>query len=306
MPPPASYNGFSLLKGVTTSAAIGTVDQLANIRENLKLRHPMMYNLPGFNKVKGSDKKIALVGGGPSLKNTIHELKDYKTIISCGSVHDYLITNGIIPTYATNCDPSYVSAEYFRKSDTEVMYLIGTNSDKAVFKVLDGKQIAVWHCHSEEQEQELVKIEAEYGRNYQGVGGGCTVGLRSISIALTLGYSNLHFFGFDSCMGDDGVTHHAYDWQTEGEESSIDQVYKIQLGSKEGPNGKNFYVAGYQLAQLENFKQFYTAHYGYFVPTFHGGGALSAYVDLIKSTTEYKEPTDEQSSVNERSELNEQ
>jgi hypothetical protein len=192
-----------------------------------------------------------------------------------------LIENNIIPTYAVNCDPSPISAGYFTKPDTETKYLMASNTDKKTMEALNGHQIIMWHCHSDEVAKKIFELGYD---KYDAIGGGCTVGLRSISLALCMGYSNLHFFGFDSCMSEDGEYHHAYDWADLGEEENlIDKTYKIQLGPSNGPETDKYYhVAGYQLAQLDNFKQFYLSNRQYFIPTFHGGGALSDYFDLIK------------------------
>lgn len=292
-PPPGS---LTRVKGIQTNAATSTSVMYENVIENMKLKLPMFEKIPEFNKVKGKDKKIALIGGGPSLKNKeiLDELRTFKTTIACGSVHDYLITNGIIPTYAANCDPSHICADYYTKSDTEVKYLIGSNADKKVIEALKDKQVILWHCHSEELQERMIKLcQEEYKVDYQAVGGGCTVGLRSISLAMCMGYSNIHFFGFDSCMSADGTNHHAYDWANpEEEKSSIEKIHRIQIGPEAGPEtDKYYFVAGYQLAQMENFKDFYCAHHQFFVPTFHGGGALSDYFDLIKRVSTQKTET---------------
>lgn len=291
MPPP---NSITRLKGISTNAATSTDVMFENTLYNMKLGLPMFEKQPEFNKVKGRDKKIALIGGGPSLKEPeiLEELKTFKTTIACGSVHDYLISKNIIPTYAANCDPSPICANYYTKPDTEVKYLIASNADKKVIQALKDKQIILWHCHSEDLQEKMIKLSQEtYKTDYQAVGGGCTVGLRSISLAMCMGYSNLHFFGFDSCMSADGTNHHAYDWANPEEESClIEKIHRIQIGPEEGPEDNKYYhVAGYQLAQLENFKDFYTRHREYFTCTFHGEGALPDYYKLIKKL-ETQEP----------------
>jgi len=287
MPPP-TIGKYSRIKGVATSAAIASGDQLVNVRINMGKDYPRFEKLPEFNKLKGNTKKIALVGGGPSLKNNLEELKTFKTIISCGSVHDYLMSVGIVPTYAANCDPDKISSYYFTKPDSEIKYLISSNSHPSVFETLKDYQVVMWHCHSDEQKEELIKLETEKGNTYNGVGGGCTVGLRSICLALSMGYSNIHFFGFDSCVADEeGKEHHAYGYASDEEEKIMDKkIHKIRLGHAEGPSSKEYYVVGYQLAQLENFKDFYCAHRMYFKPTFHGGGALDAFHKMIESDLE--------------------
>lgn len=282
--PPPIMNAYSRVQGVQTNAAIASGDQLVNVRINMKGIYSRIEELPEYMKLKGRNKSIALIGGGPSLKDNLDELRTFRTTISCGSVHDYLISQNIIPTYAANCDPDKISSDYFTKPDSEVKYLISSNSHPAVFEKLKEYQIVMWHCHSAEQSEELIKLEAEKGRTYQGIGGGCTVGLRSICLALNMGYSNIHLFGFDSCMGDaEGKAHHSYEYASDEEEAIMDKrIHKIRLGPKNGPSSREYYVVGYQLAQLENFKDFYSKHRMYFRPTFHGDGALSEFYNMIE------------------------
>lgn len=262
------------LAQVDTLSATSSEDQLININKNLRLGLPMLNNLPQFGKIK--NKPIALVGGGPSLKNHLDDVRKFKTIIACGSVNDYLMSNGIIPTYAANCDPDPVCAKYFTKTDSETIYLFAASSAPELIKAVEGKPLVLWHCHSEEQHPGVLKIQEELGiKDYYGVGGGCTVGLRSICIAMALGYVEMHFFGFDSCMAaDDENVHHAYEFATEEENNLIEKIYRIQLGDDEGPSGKTYYVAGYQLAQGENFKNFFCNYSDHFKPVFHGEGLL--------------------------------
>jgi len=272
------HSTFVRLKDIETTAAIESKDQLENVLTNLERNIPRLEDMTEYGKPKGA-KRIALVGGGPSLKDNLSELSSFRTIISCGSVHDYLISNGIIPTYATNCDPDRLCKNYFKKPDTEVKYLLSSNCHPELFEQLEGHQLSMWHCHSEEQVDTIKKIEFSKNRSYNGIGGGCTVGLRSISIAISFGYSNIHFFGFDSCMGDAyGAVHHAYNWAAD--EHNEEKIYKIKLGKEVGGE-KNYYVAGYQLAQLEQFKHFYCAHRMYFNPVFHGEGAMADYYAMI-------------------------
>jgi predicted metal-binding protein len=231
------------------------------------------------------------VGGGPSLKTQLEQLRNFRTIIACGSVHDYLIDNDIIPTYAANCDPDSVVAKYYSKPDPEIKYLMASNTSQKVIEALEGQQIISWHCHSPDLQDKVSALEkAKYNRPYQAVCGGCTIGLRSLSIAICLGYSNTHFFGFDSCMGEED-THHAYKWADEEYESKLlPKIHNIQLGSKEGliENGKSYRVSGYQLAQLQHFKDFYLNFSNLFTPIFHGEGALPDFYSFIKSMETYQ------------------
>lgn len=269
--------GYVRLDKVCTSAATAQDVMFNNVRYSITLGFPRLHEMDGFKVVKDRTKKIAIVGGGPSLTSNLDALREFDTIIACGSVHDYLIKNGITPTYATACDPDPIMANYYRNSNISTTYLIATACDKKVFETLKGKNIYLWHCFSDAGAEEFKKIEPDY----QAIGGGCTVGLRSISIALMLGYSNLHFFGFDSSLAENDRTH-AYEYTDESEKAGLGNTYSLRLGM-DGPDKKVFRVAGYQLAQAHHFKLFYEVYHGLFTPTFHGDGLLPDLVEYLKA-----------------------
>jgi hypothetical protein len=122
---------------------------------------------------------------------------------------------------------------------------------------------------------------------YQAVGGGCTVGLRSLSMFLLCGYSNIHLFGFDSCLGVNDE-HHAYGFKTENE--FLGEIYEIKIGitrkGLEGALPETYRCAGYQLAQAYHFKDFYSKYHFLMNLTFHGKSLLKDLVDMIKEESE--------------------
>lgn len=276
------YKGnFVKLLDVETNAATPSSIAYNNLKKNIKLKLPKLEDLPEYRKIKGHNTPIALVGGGPSLKNRLEELRKFKTIIVCGSPHDYLLSNNIIPTYAAICDPDSLSINYYKNPHTEVKYLLSTGVDESIINHLKDYQVVLWHCHSNDYDR--VEIEKLEGRIYHGISGGCTVGLRSINLSLMLGYTNLHMFGFDSCMSDEEC--HAYKVSQE-ERDSFGKLYQIKLrdlvkNDGEGPGDKIYSCLGYQLAQANNFKEFYLNFGKVFTPTFHGEGLLPDLYKLI-------------------------
>lgn len=255
---------FFPLQGVNTTTATAYDDILANVKKNVKRNLPRLHQLPEFHKVKGHNKPIALVGGGPSLKYYLDDIRQYRTIFACGSSHDYLRENNINLAYAGICDPDPLSIKYFQKLDAETKYLIASNCDDKIFEHLKNHQVVMWHCHSDQFKTE----EIEPG--YQAVGGGCTIGLRAICIAMILGYTNIHLFGYDSCLGEDESSH-AYLAEDVGE------IYEIKVGTKDklSENAKIFKCAGYQLAQADQFIDFYKKQREFFTPTIYGDGLIA-------------------------------
>lgn len=275
-------NVFVPLLGVKTNTATAGTEILENVVRNAKKPYRKIHKLPEFMKPKGSNK-IALVGGGPSLKKHIELLKTFDTILVCGSPNDYIMEQGVIPTYVAVCDPDAIMAKYLTKLDKRVTYLVASGCNDEVFRALEGQNVVLWHCHSDEYAKQMQEADPEYF----GVGGGCTVGLRGLSIAIILGYKDIHFFGFDSCVDENSKEdHHAYKFATQDE--NIGEIYEIRVGNLfDGAAGasKVYYCAGYQLAQAEQFKVFYSSYGKTFKPTFHGGGLLEATAKVVEEET---------------------
>lgn len=281
-PPPQ----FNRLERIDIATATSSEDMQINIRKNIARGLRRFHQLPEFKQIKGKDRHIALVGGGPSLKDNLNKLREFDTIIACGSVHDYLIDNNIIPAYSAICDPDAISANYLKKPHKDVKYLVASCVHEKVVEALEGYQIIMWHCHSDTNMPLIIDLEGKAGNGYEyeGVGGGCTVGLRSISLALMMGWNNLDFFGFDSCMGEKGECH-SYDLaDPDLEMLGIGKTYEIKCGYY-GPGQKTYVCAGYQIAQATVFKDFYLAHHQYFNPVFHGKGLLPDVMEEIRKIT---------------------
>lgn len=284
---PNNLSQFSKLGGIEVQTATPSADFIRNVKKRAKLNHKSIKELPGFAVIKGHNVPIALVGGGPSVKTELDNIKDFQAagfpVIACGSSHDYLVKNGIIPEYCTVCDPDPITAEYLKLHNEYTKYLVALSCDDAVFDTLKDRKIYVWNCRSDEAAESL-KDELV---GHVDVLGGCTVGLRSISIAMCFGYTNLHFWGFDSCMGS-GDAHHAYEFETDKEE--VGTVYPVRFGDvtkgQPDPDGKYYMCAGYQLAQAMHFHQFLQMHGAAFTPTFHGEGMLADYYQFLKKKAE--------------------
>lgn len=266
------------LNPVEVSAAYPAAEIQENIKLSLKRPYPRLHFLPEFGKNK-KGKPIALVGGGPSLKYHFDELKEFDTVMVAGSPHDYVVLHGIVPKYTLLLDAhSQVTALYIQKPCVETTYLVATHCPESVFAVLEGYPIAMWHCIMESSKEFLEEVEP----GFQGLGGGCTSGMRAIGMAMVLGYRNLHLFGYDSCLPDTGESH-AYplqDEEVEKEGIASHKIYNIKFGL-EGPESKSYSCLGYQLAQAQNFEQMVVHHHQHFDLTFHGGGLLYDIYDTM-------------------------
>lgn len=240
-----------------------------NIRISIGRPFPRLHALPEFGKHKG-DKPIALAAGGPSIKKHVDELREFDCVMVAGTAHDWVMEQGISPRYAVTVDAHpTVTAMYIKKPNPLTTYLVATQCNETVFKALDGQAIAMWHCLSESNKEFMDALEP----GWQGLGGGCTVGLRAIGMAMVLGYRNIHLFGYDSCIASETETH-AYPLQEPAiENEGLGFISSIRVGIS-GPGEKSYICHGYQIAQAQNFELFLGMHHKLIDLTFHGEGLL--------------------------------
>lgn len=281
---PNDLSKFTKLDGIEVTTATHSDEFVLKVKVNTKRGLPKLHDLPEFQIIKGHNNPIALIGGGPSIKKELENIKAFAAAgfptIACGSSHDWLVSNGVIPTYCTLCDPDPITAAYLKKHNEHTKYLVALSCDYLVYEILANRKVYVWNCRSDEA-AERVKDDIN---GHIDILGGCTVGLRSVPIAMCLGYTNIHFWGFDSCMGS-GNEHHAYEFETDQEQ--IGEVYPIRYGDFQvgsPAEGEKYYMcSGYQLAQAMHFQQFLIKFGAGFTPTFHGEGLLTDYLAWLRN-----------------------
>lgn len=276
--------GLHKLDGISVSTATPTDKIIENIKFNRQSLLPI-HRMQEWRE----GKPIAIVGGGPSLKDQLSKLNEYSIIIACGSVHDYLMENNVVPTYCVICDPDPVMNTYLSKHNDYTTYIIASQCDPSTIDLLGFRKSYIFHLASDVIDMSL------YGENQIPVGGGCTVGTRAMVIAMNFGFYNLHLFGFDTCLQENKektIKHHAYDFNTKDEK--IHDVHDIMFE----PDGPSFKVAGYHLGQLFDIKAL-MGHYAHVMQlTVHGGSLLSYFMDLIKRRQKLKEQYDKEVNKN--------
>ena len=136
---------------------------------------------------------------GPSLNDTWQELSRFRFIFSCSGSHKFLIDRGIVPTWHVEVDPREHKVELMGSPHKDVEYLISSTCHPKLWDHLEGFNIKLWHVFSNEQEAQRVLPPEEWALT-----GGCSVGLRAMTIARFLGFTEQHIFGMDGCEGATG------------------------------------------------------------------------------------------------------
>ena len=150
------------------------------------------------------DEPIALVSFGPSLLDTWEKIKDFKYVMSCSGAHKFLVDRGIIPTHHIDVDPREHKVTLMGQPQRETEYLIASTCHPALFNHLEGYNVKLWHIYDNTTTEIPVLPRGEWL-----VTGGCSVGVRTLTVAAFLGFRELHVFGMDGCAGPDEVSHAA-------------------------------------------------------------------------------------------------
>lgn len=161
--------------------------------------------VPGrIQKYEGlRDEPVAIVAFGPSLIDTWEEIKKFKYVISMSGSHKFLIERGIIPTWHTAVDPLPKNTPILiGQPHKDVEYLISSTCHPDVFEHLKGYNVKLWHVFATEDEGLRVLPPGEWCLT-----GGSDIGLRSLTIARFLGFTNFHIFGKDGSEGKPGQKH---------------------------------------------------------------------------------------------------
>lgn len=252
------------IEGCVFTTAISTENIISQIKENNSLGVPSVTELDEF---RGANP-VALVGGGPSLKNTLEELRTYKNIMACGSVHDFMIKEGVYPKWCIVCDPDPLVINYMKLLSDDTKYLIASQCHPEVFNYVKDNKNYIWHAGGDGFDK------SNFGENQVIMGGGCTIGTRAIAMAIAFGYRDIHLFGFDSCL-DSSYSHHAYPFDNP-EVETVGDITEIRLG---GPESPVFRVAGYMLGQIFDFKKILEIYGSTTRFTVHGEGAFKYIMD---------------------------
>lgn len=157
-------------------------------------------------------EKIAIVCFGPSLNKTWEQLKEFKNIITCSGSHKVLIDNGLRPSDFDNwwhveVDPREHKIKLIGEPRIGIKYLIASCVHPNVIKHLQGMDVKLWHVFANgENGKTFPEI---FPRGEWAVTGGSSVGLRAMTIARFLGYTNQHVFGMDGSFPSEGSRHAA-------------------------------------------------------------------------------------------------
>lgn len=232
-------------------------------------------DLPWLSALPANNKDAVIVGGAPSLKYNLEELKIRKAnghfIISTNGTHDYLIENGVIPDAQIIIDSRSANAAFVAKPRNDVEYYIASQCAPEIFLALKDMNVTLLHLNTKNI-TDLIPQTTKPIINL--LCGGSTVGLIAISLAHLLGYRRFHLYGVDSSYSDQ--EHHVYTQIANDNDTRLE----VTAGNKK------FLAAPWMIQQVQEFQQFATllANEGCVI-TVSGRGLLPHVAKIMSNNT---------------------
>jgi len=229
-----------------------------NIKENISRGHEQIWAW------KDQDTNVCMVGGGPSLLDTIEEIREAQNngakVVALANTAHVLLENGITPSAHVLVDAKPNNANFIE--DLDIPYFIASQCDPTVFDKLEkaGRKVYIWHAVNDADEFKV--IHDQYDK-WIPIQGGPTIMLRALRLFSVLGYHKFEIFGFDSCMLEG--KHHAYDQEA----ADGDKAVKI------GCNGRDFDVTGQQVSQAMEFMNMVKVFGQNWKMLVHGNGLIN-------------------------------
>lgn len=211
---------------------------VAQARENLQR------DLPIFVQQPAHAGKLCIVGGGPSLADSLPKLHREKArgalIMALNNTHDYLIDRGIVPHFHAMLDARPENVAFVSKPRRGVTYLMAAQCHPSVFDALAGQEVIAWVADV----PGMVELADEVKKPITLIGGGSTVGSKAMMLAFLWGFRQIGLFGFDGCYR--GEAHHAYKQPLNDAETRLEAQFV----------GKTFTCAPWMVQQAHDFHYF--------------------------------------------------
>jgi hypothetical protein len=282
------------------------------IRNNIKTNMKLLAEDKWLTKHPVHHKKAILVSAGSStdfdyIKKMIKEDNDTK-IVCVKHSYPMLLENGIEPWSCIILDPrpitgtsthGIVRKDLFKNLNTKTKFMVASMTDPSVAEHLLENKCDVWGWHAftdslrneDEQGKEIknqqVKIMDELGipKGATLITGGTCAAMRGIGMLHTLGFRNIHLFGFDCSMEEptkEQKTETTGD--IEGGESPRPKYFQVTV------NNNTYWTTGELLAMGQDCEKVFADEGLDGVLTFHGENTMVSDLWKLKESKEIRPP----------------
>ena len=271
MPPPAVAYVNDALSTAMASGRMNTDDAqlLANIAHAVRQGYPQMRTWP-----VRSDR-VCLVGSGPSLVDTLPELRrlvwEGAQVVTLNGAYHWCIEQGIQPKTQIVMDARLGNERFVSPEVPGCRYVLASQCAADVWAAVKGRpEVWIWHAVVKKDDAITDFLDRYYKGNWFGVGGGTTVATRALTLLRQAGYMRFDLFGIDCCwMGD---SHHAMPQP----ENDRDTRVSVLIGDSDRPETmRRFDAAPWHIKQFEDFATVLKLNGHHFSLQVHGDGMLA-------------------------------
>lgn len=266
----ATVDPLKVIDGMTFEGSVNTDDAalLANIRSSIRRGHPQVW------RTNLKPERIALVGSGPSLKDTEGELvallQAGAKLVTVNGAYQWCVQRNLIPSAQVVLDARPSSARFVDPALPLCRYYLASQCDPAVWDAVEGRPfVGIWHAVAGEGPL-AEELNQYFAGQWHAVAAGTTVTTRALMLMRAMGYLRFDLFGFDSCWF--GHEHHAIA-QPENEK---DQRIAVKVSPTGAPEqARVFQCAPWMLKQAEDWLQLVRVAGDQFLANVHGDGLIA-------------------------------
>ena len=186
--------------------------------------HARSLGLPYFRESEPHGRRLAVVGGGPSIVDHLDEIREFTDIWAINGACRFLREHGIEST-AFSLDPFPIVAPRIAGAKKA---LLCTRCDPLVFETLKGAEISLFDVMHEEP---------------GGIWASCSTVLATFHLATLQGYRQTVFYG---CEGSFAEQSHAY----MNDPDTKDYHFVVECGGKHYLTAPDLYMQTQQMAQF--------------------------------------------------------
>ena len=236
-------NWMMPITGFESKLNTATATMIEQAEQNLKRKYPLFVEQPEHAGT------AIIVGGGPSLKDQLQTMRMHKQrggiVFALNGAHDWLLEHGIMPDLHVLLDARQENVRFVQEPKKLITYLVAAQCHPDVFEALKGQNVITWvSCHDTPENDKLLAGKFP-GIPLTMIGGGATVGLKTLNLAYLWGFRKFQIFGMDSSY--QGKENHAY------KQSLNDGESRMAIHAA----GKDFICAPWMAKQATEFQRQY-------------------------------------------------
>jgi hypothetical protein len=245
---------------------------IANIASSIRRGYPQMKTGPN------RPERICLVGSGPSLNDTLPELRQLiwegAILVTLNGAYHWCIEHNLRPQTQIVMDARPSNARFVQPYVPRCNYVIASQCAPETWDAVQGyPDVWIWHPVVKSEGGPTAILNSYYAQQWIGIGGGTTVATRAINLLRTVGYLKFDLFGVDCCWLEN--QHHAVP-QPEND-GDVRTRQPLRVAFRDSAASREFVVSAWHMKQLQDFLETFHVNGRLFHVNVHGDGVL-AYV----------------------------